>query len=247
MTSASDRFPGPATRNQLSRIRRVWKQGEHWLISGATGSGKTKLARYLGDIRYDNGGYVIVLCMKPLEDKTIVEDYLGNGYVRWKKWKARPGPHEKRVVLWPDVSKAKGNRSLILAMQKEVFAAAFEGLNKVGNWTVIVDEGLYTVAPEFLNMGPDLAMGHAIGRSGLLTWITLTQRPSHLPLLIYGSASHAAVGRTRELADQKRLAELGAKEGSKELGRQISGLGRHDFLWVPVAPDWPAEKINLAN
>lgn len=236
--------PGPKTREQLARLGRVWEQGEHVLISGSTGSGKTALARHVVELRAQRGGHVIVFCMKPLEDLTITEDY--KGFERWKKWKKRPASWEKRILLWPDVRKAKGNKDEILRIQGEVFAEAFDGINDAGHYTVQIDEGLYTVAPTFLNMAGPLAMAHAIGRSGRLTMVTLTQRPSHLPLILYGSASHAFVGRTREASDQKRLAELGAREGGKALANRIADQGRHDFLWIPVAPDWPAESVNLA-
>jgi energy-coupling factor transporter ATP-binding protein EcfA2 len=237
--------PGPNTVRQLNRLRSTWRQGEHVLISGATGSGKTALARHVVELRAQNGGHVIVFCMKPLEDQTIIEDY--KGFERWKSWKKRPASWENRVLLWPDVRKAKGDKDQILAIQEKVFGEAFDGINHAGHYTVQVDEGLYTTSPMFLNMASDLAMAHAIGRSGRLTMVTLTQRPSHLPLILYGSASHAFVGRTREATDAKRLAELGAKEGGKELANRISEQGRHDFLWIPVAPDWPAERVNLAE
>ncbi len=237
--------PGPKTQRQLSRLRSTWRQGEHVLISGATGSGKTALARHIVEIRAKNGGHVVVFCMKPLEDQTIVQDY--KGFERWKKWKKRPASWENRVLLWPDVRKAKGDKDKILRIQDEVFSEAFNGINDSGHYTVQIDEGLYTTSPTFLNKASDLAMAHAIGRSGRLTMVTLTQRPSHLPLILYGSAAHAFVGRTREATDQKRLAELGAREGGKELATRIADQGRHDFLWIPVAPDWPAERVNLAE
>lgn len=238
-------LPGPKTRAQLAKLRSTWQQGEHVLISGSTGSGKTALARHIVELRAQNGGHVIVFCMKPLEDQTIVDDY--KGFERWKKWKKRPSSWEKRVLLWPDVRKARGDKDKILDIQEEVFSEAFNGINHAGHFTVQIDEGLYTTSPSFLNMADKLAMAHAIGRSGRLTMVTLTQRPSHLPLILYGSASHAFVGRTREASDQKRLAELGAREGGKELANRIADQGRHDFLWIPVAPDWPAETVNLRS
>lgn len=239
--------PGIKTRRQLSRLSRVWEQGQHVFITGPTGSGKTALARHVVELRAQRGGHVIVFCMKPLEDQTIVDQYLNNGFERWKKWKKRPASWEKRIVLWPDVSKAKGNKDGILGIQKPIFEDAFDGINDAGHWTVQVDEGLYTCAPSFLGMADELAMSHAIGRSGRLTMVTLAQRPSHLPLLLYGSASHAMVGRTRETSDLKRLAELGSREGSRALGARIAEQSLHDFLWIPVAEDWPAEPVNLAT
>lgn len=235
--------PGPRTLTQLNRLRSTWKQGEHILISGATGSGKTALARHVIQIRHDAGGFCCVFVAKPNEDKTIRDDYAG--WERWKSFK-KPNGADRRILLWPDTKGLKTTREII-AHQREVFLDAFDKINKSGKWTVQIDEGLYTVSPTFLNMADDLAMSHAVGRSNDLTMITLTQRPSHLPLILYGSAAHAMIGRTREAADQKRLAELGARESSKELAQRIASQGRHDFTWVPVAPDWPAETINLAH
>jgi energy-coupling factor transporter ATP-binding protein EcfA2 len=235
--------PGPRTKMQLSRLGRVWKQGEHILISGPTKSGKTTLARRILDIRIKRDGHVVVFCMKPLPDPTIIDEY--RDFDKWQKWRKHIGRNDKKILLWPDVSKAKGNRRAILDIQGEVFQSAIDAINHAGHWTVQIDEGLYMTDPSFLGMSGDLAMGNAIGRSGNLTYLTLTQRPAHLPIIVYGSASHAFLGRTREPSDLKRLSELGPKEGSRVLGGRISALNRHEFLWVPVATDWDAEIVDM--
>jgi energy-coupling factor transporter ATP-binding protein EcfA2 len=221
----------------------VWNQGEHVIISGSTGSGKTALARHVDQIRIDRGGFVMVLVCKLGKDETIMNDY--KGFTRWKDWKKNPSKHENKVLLWPDTDKEKGDAKLEL--QRDVFGKTFDNLLDVGKWNLHVDEGLYVCDPTYLGMSRKLALLHAMGRSSKLTITTLTQRPSHLPLIIYSSASHAFIGRTREQIDNKRLSELGGRNSAKELSSRINSQGRHDFLWVPVATDGEPETVNLAR
>jgi hypothetical protein len=235
---------GPKARKQLNDLGQSWKQGQHIFISGSTGMGKTELAHEVVEQRAQRGGHVIVFAMKPLQDPTLVNSY--RNYTRWKTWQKNPPSWQNRILLWPDVRKANGVAKHILEIQREVYEKAFAGINHKGRYTVQIDEGLYTCFPSFLNMASDLAMSHAIGRSGRLTLVTLAQRPAHLPLILYGSASNAFIGRTREAADVKRLAELGPREGSKALAQRVADQGFHDFSWVRVADDLPTETVNLA-
>lgn len=235
--------PGPRTREQLQRLSQSWAQGEHLLLSGSTGSGKTSLIRPIIQIRIDRGGYVIVFVTKIKPDRTIVEDY--KGFSRWQSWKKRPRAGENAVLLWPDLSGMAATKAK--EVQKEIFKEAYDGVSEVGRWTVVTDEGLYVCNPAFLNLADELAMSHAVGRSSGITNVVATQRPSHIPLVIYGSASHAMVGRTRLAADLKRLQELGGRESTRELQDRIAGLQRREFLWLPVAPDWPGEVVDLSK
>jgi hypothetical protein len=228
-------------RDQMERLAKVWKPGQHLVISGDTGSGKTLLGRYIDQIRIDRGAFLVVFVVKKT-DATISEDY--RGWTRWERWKRNPSPHENKILLWPDISKTK-SASEAQAIQKEVFAQAIAGLWQAGKWTVDFDEGLYMCSPKFMNMQDDIGMLQALGRSEGLTLITKMQRPSNVPLIVYGSASNAFIGRCRLAEDQKRLAELGGRESAKTLMGRISELGRHDFLWVPVEQDWPPETVNL--
>lgn len=234
---------GPKSREQLSRLASTWRQGEHVLVSGGTGSGKTILARHLDEIRLQRRGFVIVFVCKLRTDETIVNDY--SGWTRWKKWKKNAAPHENKILLWPDTTglPARAAREL----QRDIFRDAIDGITIQGKWTVHIDEGLYFCSSRYMNMEDDLALMQQMGRSSGITCVTLTQRPAHLPLVVYSSASHAFIGRARETTDVKRLSELGAQESAKELAARIRSQGRHDFLWVPVAPDWESESMNLRN
>lgn len=236
--------PGPVAQNQLLRLASEYPQGDHILITGPTSSGKTTLARKIGDIRASRrGGTHLVFVSKTKPDPTLERDYAG--YVRWKDWKKRPSMHENRVLLWPD-TRGLGLRAT-KEKQREIFLRALDDLNDIGSWTVQNDEGWYFCHPQLLNLGPEWAQLHAMGRTAKLSLITLSQRPSHIPLICYGSAAHAFIGRTRELEDLKRVKELGGKQGSKELQPLISNLERRQFLWVPVAPDWDPEIVELSR
>jgi len=234
---------GPVTKAQLARLARSWKQGQHVLISGSTGSGKTVLARELDQIRLDNGGHVVVFVAKLRPDATLVKDY--RHFTRWKKWKRFPTAGDKAILLYPPVERLDLKEAK--RVQREVFAEALNKIAKAGNWTIHIDEGLYFSSPTFLGLADEIAMMHQMGRSSGITMIDLTQRPSHLPLVTYSSAEHAFLGRTREAVDLKRLSELGGREGAKELAPRIAALGKHDFLWLPVGPDWPAETLNTRD
>jgi energy-coupling factor transporter ATP-binding protein EcfA2 len=238
---------GPNARRQLMGIKATWQQSQHFMLSGPTGSGKSEISSHLCDMRADAGGHVVVCVLKPRDDETIINRYLNRGYVRWKTMPKHPSPWDNKVLLWPDVSKAKGVTKTILAIQRSVFAPAVARFIDEGKRTVDIDECLYWCHPQFLNMSQELAMMHSIGRSGSLTMIDNMQRPADLPLIIYGSASQVLIGRTREEEDLKRLRKLGTREGAKRLGEMIADQSKHDFTHVNIDADLPAEPFNLRH
>lgn len=219
---------GPQFRRAMRQLRGEWSQGQHVLITGATGTGKTTLASRIVQQRVDNGGCVVLFACKLKPDATIRDEY--PGWVTWKKWRARR-PGENRIILEADTR--KHNLSTAPAVQKAVFLDALNKISREGNWTVVIDEGLYFSSPSFLGLQNELAMMHALGRSAGITVVTLAQRPSHIPLIIYSSASHMFIGMNNEPSDAKRLKEASGRWSGRVLGERIARLGGYEYLWVP--------------
>jgi len=233
-------LPGPITREQLARFGREWKQGQHVIVSGPTGSGKTELARNIDEIRVRAGSFLIVLVMKIEPDQTILNSY--KGFTRWKDWR-KPRSTEKRILLWPDL---KGMPALeAVEIQREIFARALNQLSASRGWMIHVDEGLYASSPRLLGLDRQIEIISIMGRSARNTLLTLMQRPAHVPLTVYGGAAHAFLGRTRERADLDRLKEMNGRLGSREIAGRLSNLNLHEFLWVPIATDGMPEIVNL--
>lgn len=237
---------GPKAANQLALVKATWRQGEHVLITGGTGSGKTLLARYLDQMRIDAGGSVVVFVAKLQPDSTITNYYSAkDGWVRWKKWR-KPSITDRKILLWPAVEGKDYHEAK--AIMKEVFAEALSQISKMGLWTVHIDEGLMMTDRESgLGFTSDIASMYALMRSARGTMITLSQRPMHLPLSIYANLSWAFIGKAKELADVKRLANLDGSLDSRALSLMIRRNSKHDFVMVPIAQDREPERINLAK
>lgn len=237
--------PGPRTTEQLRRLALSWPQGDHMLITGGTGSGKTRLARAIDQIRLDRGGNVVVFMGKLQADETITDYYLKQGFTRWTTWHKYPRITENKVLLWPKIE-GKTPREAFAIMKRE-FGHALDAIGKVGKWTVHIDEGLLMTSPRYLGKADDIGMMYALMRSAKATMITLAQRPAHLPVVIYPNLSHAFVGRASELPDLKRLADMDGATNSRQLQRDIQNLGKHDFLWIQTGKDTPPERVNFVE
>lgn len=228
---------------QLVRMAMHWDQGQHVLVSGGTGSGKTRLARELIDIRVRHGGHVVVFFGKLRPDDTITNFY--GDFKRWTEWHRRPHITENKILLYPKVE-GLDLEDAVREMHR-VFNDALRHIGKTGDWTVLIDDGLFVTSPHFLDLSHIVAMMHMLIRSSHGTLLSLIQRPSHFPVTVYPNISEAFVGRASERSDVQRLAELAGKENSFDLMQRIRQNGTHDFTWITVGRNYSPEQINLAR
>lgn len=216
-----DRIPW---RDHLASLR--WDRGDHILVAAPTKSGKTTLASDLVERR----SHVITFATKP-RDPTLDREYAD--------WVVVSHPREirawmNRVIVRPKIPKRAPNTMMAnREAQRAVFPEVFDFIYKDGGWCVLIDETLYMADPKYGGVGSQIEMMHYHGRSNGISMVTLTQRPAWIPKIIYSSASHAYIAKTRDAADLRRLAELGNVD-PKELAHNVSSLPtRYDFVYTP--------------
>lgn len=237
---------GPVARSQLNQLALSWKQGEHVLITGGTGSGKTLLARYLDEIRIKAGGSVVVFVCKLQPDPTILRHYpASQGWKRWTTWKKKPSAGDNRILFWPKVEGLPATEALKV-FRTEIHKALDE-ISKVGKWTVHLDEGLFITNPVYVGASEQVGLMYQLMRSSKGTMLTLAQRPSHMPLTIYSNIDQAFVSRAPNQEDVKRLANLDSSMPAKELQALINSNGKHDFTWLDIHKGKGPQTINLAK
>lgn len=224
------RFDAVPFPKLLNHIRGNWAQGQHVCLIGPTGCGKTTVLADLLALRR----YVMVFGTKLYDD--TYDRFTRAGYRRYDNVKAVPSWAD-RVMLWPHIAKGTDLRD-IYRKQRDVFRPALNEVFHQRGWTVALDE-LHYLCNE-LHLSTEAAMFHHQGRSSRLTMVTGFQRPAHVPLIVYGSASHVLVWKTKQLdTDGKRIADFGGAD-RRELSENLHGLDRHEFVYIdPVGLSSP--------
>lgn len=212
----------------------VWKQGEHVLLAAPTQCGKTTLASLLVRRRK----YVVVLGSKPSDDN-LRKRYAD--YSQMKVWKPprNPGRNgETRILLWPGKALTMTDD---IERQRVVFKDCLDSVARMRGWCVVVDETHW--ASEFLRLNREIAVLHHQGSSSGVSMVTLTQRPSWIPKIIYSSASHAYIGGTTDKDDLRQLSSLGGIDAPRVI-EAVRNLGRHDLLYLNSMGTSPPVVVN---
>lgn len=217
----------------LPRFERKWKQGEHMIVIGRTGNGKTTLIRRLLKPRK----YVAVMVTKT-HDPTFRKEF--SDFEIQERWNPKPHIHP-RVLLWP---RGGSNDDLveIMAAQKVVFKDALNQIFRDRAWCIVMDEAHWMTAQ--LGLGQYLGMFQHQARSSGLSVVSGVQRPALIPVITYGSASHAFIGRQQEPGDLRRLANLGGAN-VKELSAQILALPKYEYIYVNNTDNSPPVRTRV--
>lgn len=230
ITSARGR--SPTSRPQLRKYPFVgwdrlkagiqWKQGQHAVAIGGTGSGKTTVSGELLPRR----SQVVVFVSKGMDE--IFDGPYFSAYETISKW-SRRRDYQRRVLLRPEnlktIAATRDNKTV-------VFRACMDSiLLKEGHWCIDVDETHYCT--ERLKLGGEIADILEQGRSAKISMWNNTQRPAGIPLAVYVNSSHGFYFRTQEEYDLDRLSRLNNRHtNTKELAENIVHLDDHEFVYI---------------
>jgi hypothetical protein len=202
MTNSTPDLKHPVAKTQHEVAR--WKQGEHVIIVGDTGSGKTYLESKLLDLR----DYVIVIKTKP-------DDIEFKGYRKIKKFSDLMDLKTKKFILDPpfaqELQRFQINSAINLAWKQE-------------GWTIAADEVYYWTS--VLRMEKPLNMLLTQGRSKKLSVVAGMQRPAWISRFALSQATHAFIFR----CEGRDLTTLSQALSPKVVG-PVEGLRGHDFVY----------------
>lgn len=220
------------SKEWLQEFKREWKQGEHVVILGPTGTGKTYFAQPIVDIRE----YVCVLALKP-RDETLERFRDGHkfGYERYKIIrKFKPEYGETRYIYWE-----KPGGLDTLSEQSRRVHTALNQMYREGGWCIFIDEGGYLAG----TLGLGKAMGVLLnqGRSSRISVALCVTRPTsviaRVPKEAFSQPRHKIIFKYEngdELKAASQVADMSQYQ-LKDLTSQLKTYypkGYTDFIYV---------------
>ena len=217
-------------------VRRLsWHPGEHTVLIGPTGRGKSTLAKALLEYRESRNAHVLIIATKAknsfealtpggvYQSKRKLRQH-PRGYYLTKSWKRADLAGHERIVLWVPY---KGTGSV--AKQKEQSSEALQDVMTQGGWTVYIDE-----------------LRWFVDRMGLKDWIVdlwtqarelgvsvigSTQRPVWVTRDVYANSTHFYIWGTEDDDDLRRLSGIGGMDNSV-VRNAVAQLQGHDVLYI---------------
>jgi len=181
------------------------RPGEHMLIVGHTGSGKTHLQFSL----LPKWPYTAAFGTKN-NDSTMDRLVESKGYERYNRWIRMSANDHPRRVIWPPANNLKDMTDL----QKKTFEHAMEVIwgeggrpkeNPVG-WAVAMDE-VWWFAHQ-LGMANYIKIYLQQGRSNGISLLGASQRPAFIPTEFYSQSTHLFFFVEKERRNLDRISEI---------------------------------------
>lgn len=230
MRSPSPRSARDATvqdapwRKVLPTLLRNWDQGEHFVILGKTGRGKTTLEVALMEARHRTRTANACSMVNKRRDETSAK-LIARGWHRIYDW---PPPYSARksrkVILWPSYTRA----STYAKDRRNVFLYALDEIIDEGNWTLCLDEASYMV--ESMRIRTSIDELFTQSRSSGITLIAGSQRPVWVSRAMVSQHSWVACFRIGDHDDALRAGDvLGTKRRFSPI---IERLDTHEFVLV---------------
>lgn len=217
-------LPDRCDWQEFTETRFQWEQGEHVVIVGPIGSGKSTLMRSLLWER----DWVTVLCSKK-KDRTY-DEYLKEGYIRAEKWPPPMPPKDQRsqhVLLWPKIKTMDDINGLA-----PVFHNCLWNVFIDESWAVGLDD-LFFLCKK-LRLTADIEAINYQVRSMGVSMVACMQRPAWVPRSAWDQASHAFIRRLQDVEDLRTIRGLSLGT-AKELEEWTRQLKRYEWLYLPVA------------
>jgi len=214
----------------------AWHQGDHLILLGKTGRGKSTFAYDVLQRRYEQSWANVCAFITKKRDETS-SDLEWDRIVDWPPgFKERRGPIPRadrvphsRIMLWPPYTKA----STFPADVRPTFLEALDEIMEEGNWTLYLDEAAYIVQSLKLRTSMDELFTQS--RSNGITLLAGSQRPVWVSRAQLSQHCWVSCFKIGDQEEATRAAEVvGNRDRYKAL---ITQLGEHEFLLVNTVSD----------
>lgn len=200
----------------LDHFRQQWEPGQHVLLVGPTGSGKTIAAEDMLLLRK----YVVAIATKAKDES--LDRYKEAGFKQIDTWP--PAWNIKRALYWKK-PKALGD---FATMQIGIYKL-LNDIYQHGGWTVSFDDLVFITGT--LKLKEPIRMFYTQVRSMGVSIVALLQRPFWAPLEAISQSTYALVFQATDEHDIHRLSE-GLSINYKQLLEALKELGEYEFLFL---------------